>query len=101
MYLVHYCNSLVILFLLGSGKFSGKFRKGQTGKPEDTYRSVKMTEKDYEISDVVLKIAEEVKRSPAQVVMNWTLNRPYAPVPIAGVRYVCCIRDKHQNCLST
>lgn len=45
-----------------------------------------MTEQDYEINEVVNSIAEDIGRTPTQVVLNWELQQPGIVSPVLGVR---------------
>lgn len=47
-----------------------------------------MSEKDYKIQDVVLEIANELNRSPAQVAINWMLQRKGVPSVLIGARTI-------------
>lgn len=49
--------------VLGAGKFLGKYDR-KNGVPQ-TIRNNTITEKDFDISDVVVKIAKELNRTPA------------------------------------
>jgi aryl-alcohol dehydrogenase-like predicted oxidoreductase len=42
---------------------------------------------------VVKRVANEVGRTPAQVALNWTLNRPSVVAPILGVRTMSQLED--------
>jgi len=78
--------------VLGQGKFTGKYKKGE--KPEDAKRmGVTMSDKDYAIADEVCKIAQEIKRSAAQVALNWVLQRPERPTALIGCRTVAQLED--------
>jgi aryl-alcohol dehydrogenase-like predicted oxidoreductase len=43
-------------------------------------------ERTWSVVDVLLDVAEEVSKSPAQVAINWLLNRPGVTSPIIGAR---------------
>jgi aryl-alcohol dehydrogenase-like predicted oxidoreductase len=51
-----------------------------------------MSDKDYLIADEVVKVASEVKKTPSQVVLNWTLQKPNA-FPLVGVRTVDQLKE--------
>jgi aryl-alcohol dehydrogenase-like predicted oxidoreductase len=69
-----------------SGKFTGKYKKGED--PKDAQRKgVVMSDKDFEISEEVCKIAEEVGHTESQVTLNWALQQPNT-IPLVGVRTV-------------
>lgn len=43
-------------------------------------------ERTWSVTDVVLAVAGEVGRSPAQVALRWLLQRPAVTAPIIGAR---------------
>jgi len=72
--------------IVGQGKFTGKYRKGQETKNKDEGRKwINMSEKDYAIAEVVYQISDEVKRSPSQVCIAWMFAQPNN-FPLIGVR---------------
>jgi len=77
--------------VLGQGKYTGRFKRGETATGGRA--SVKMTEHDYIVSEEVVKIATEIKRTPSQVVLNWTINREEQPIPIVGVSSLRQLED--------
>eukprot|EP01120_Amphizonella_sp_Union-15-10_P017368 TRINITY_DN9621_c0_g1_i1.p1 TRINITY_DN9621_c0_g1~~TRINITY_DN9621_c0_g1_i1.p1 ORF type:complete len:325 (+),score=59.39 TRINITY_DN9621_c0_g1_i1:84-1058(+) len=72
--------------VLGQGKYTGKYKKGSQGAEDAKRGGLDFTEQDWLISDEVLKIAEEVKKTPSQVVLNWTLQQPGITSPLIGCR---------------
>jgi len=73
---------LVAWAVLGQGKYTGRFKReiGDTGGER---KFVKMSDKDYDISDVVNAVAEEVGRSPSQVCIAWVMKH-YQMFPCIG-----------------
>jgi aryl-alcohol dehydrogenase-like predicted oxidoreductase len=83
---------------LRGGWLSGKYRRGMTAPPEDTRVEAAAkegwseswdeyaTERTWDILDVLFAVAEEVGKSPAQVALNWLLQRPGVTAPIIGAR---------------
>ena len=43
--------------------------------------------------DELLAIAKETEKTPAQVALNWVLNRPGITAPIIGVRKMAHLED--------
>jgi len=76
--------------VLGQGKYTGKYKRGETAT---TGRTVTMTERDYVLAEEIGKIASEIKRTPSQVILNWTVNRAEKPIPIAGVSSLKQLED--------
>jgi len=83
---------------LRGGWLTGKFRRNMSAPPDGT--RVKMaeekgwseswsaynTERTWTIMDEFLAVANETGKSPAQVALNWLLNRPGVTCPIIGAR---------------
>jgi len=71
--------------ILSGGKLTGKYKRGE--KPVDAQRQfVNPTERDYTIADEIVKVAGEIKKSPAQVAVNWVLQQPGITSPLIGAR---------------
>jgi aryl-alcohol dehydrogenase-like predicted oxidoreductase len=81
---------------LQGGWLSGKFRRGMSKPPEDTrIRSGEGSvwswsaynhEQTWAILDALFAVAGEVAKTPAQVAINWLMNRPGVTAPIIGAR---------------
>jgi aryl-alcohol dehydrogenase-like predicted oxidoreductase len=83
---------------LRGGWLSGKYRRGMAAPPQGT--RVKMAEehgwseswstynneRTWSVLDALFAIAEQVGKSPAQVAINWLLQRPGVTAPIIGAR---------------
>ena len=90
---------------LRGGWLSGKYRRGMTEPPADTrisdaekYNwserwSVYANDRTWSVVDQLLAIAEEMEKTPAQVALNWVLNRPAITAPIIGVRTMAHLED--------
>ncbi len=83
---------------LRGGWLTGKYRRGMTAPPAGT-RIEKAeaegwseawdqyaTERTWNILDLLFAVAEEVGKTPAQVALNWLLQRPGVTAPIIGAR---------------
>jgi aryl-alcohol dehydrogenase-like predicted oxidoreductase len=76
---------------LAGGLLSGKYRRGQE-QPEGRQLSgwgeppVRDEEALYTVVDVLLRIAETLRASPAQVALAWLLGRPGITSVIVGAR---------------
>ncbi|MFW5771795.1 MAG: aldo/keto reductase [Phototrophicaceae bacterium] len=90
---------------LRGGWLSGKFRRGMTAPPEDS-RIHTAEEKGWSESwsnynneytwtviDALIAVAEEVGKTPAQVAINWLLQRPGVTAPIIGARTMQQLED--------
>ena len=83
---------------LRGGWLSGKFRRGMTAPPSDTRVkaaeemgwseswSAYNNERTWSILDELFAVAEEAGKAPAQVALNWLLQRPGVTAPIIGAR---------------
>lgn len=90
---------------LRGGWLSGKYRRDMEGPPQGT--RVDQASKEgwseswdaynnkhtWEVIDVLLAVAEETGKTPAQVSLNWLLNRPGVTAPIIGVRTMSHLED--------
>ena len=90
---------------LRGGWLSGKFRRGMTAPPEGT--RVKTAEEQgwseswsaynnehtWSVLDTLFAVAEEVGKAPAQVALNWLLQRPGVTAPIIGARTLEQLED--------
>ena len=85
---------------LRGGWLSGKYRRGMQAPPAGTRVeeaeakgwgeswSAYNNEHTWSVLDALFAVAEEVDKTPAQVALNWVLNRPTVTAPIIGTRTV-------------
>lgn len=90
---------------LRGGWLSGKYRRGMTAPPEGTRVetagklgwseswSAYDNEHTWSVIDAVFEVAEETGKTPAQIALNWLLNRPGVTAPIIGVRSLEHLKD--------
>jgi len=80
--------------ILAEGLLTGKHKKGaveaSSGRKDSVGRHLN-SDKNVEILAEVVKIAEEVKRTPAQVAINWLAQK--RTVPLVGARTVAQLED--------
>jgi aryl-alcohol dehydrogenase-like predicted oxidoreductase len=90
---------------LRGGWLSGKYRRGMTEPPANT--RIETAEKEgwgerwseyatdhtWNVIDELVAIAEECGKTPAQVALNWVVNRPGVTAPIIGVRTMHHLED--------
>ena len=69
--------------LLEGGTLTGKFNRGEAA--EDA-RVGRPPQKALDAAEVVMAIAEEIGRSPAQVAINWVRQQSPNVIPILGAR---------------
>lgn len=90
---------------LRGGWLSGKFRRGMGAPPPDT--RVKTAEEKgwgeswsnyanehtWRVLDALFEVSEEAGKHPAQVAINWLLQKPGVTAPIIGARTLAQIED--------
>ncbi len=74
--------------IIGGGVLSGKYRNrdAETFRYEEGAESERLAEHNLKIGDEVVKMAEQMGCSPAQVAINWVRQQPGVIIPIIGVR---------------
>ena len=90
---------------LRGGWLSGKYRRDMSAPPAETRIGVAeknswserwsnyANERTWGVIDELLAIAKETEKTPAQVALNWILNRPGITAPIIGVRTMAHLED--------
>lgn len=89
---------------LAGGVLSGKYTREDLNNTTQDYSSRKninlatgrLTEKALDIADVVVAVADELERTPAQVALAWTLLNPAVTSPIIGARHLGQLEDNLQ-----
>ncbi len=90
---------------LRGGWLSGKYRRGMKRPPEGT-RVEEAAEKGWgeawdkydnertwTVIDTLFAVAQETGKTPAQVALRWTIQRPGITAPIIGVRTIKHLQD--------
>jgi aryl-alcohol dehydrogenase-like predicted oxidoreductase len=84
---------------LGGGLLSGKFRAGQE-PPEESRIGVEamardrfLTERNVEIAETVVQVAQQLGRTPSQVALAWVAGQPGISAPIFGARTLEQLED--------
>jgi aryl-alcohol dehydrogenase-like predicted oxidoreductase len=70
---------------LGSGVLTGKYNRDRSTKARATLRG-EVKERDLGIAAEVVKVAEEIGRTPAQVALRWVMGGAGVIVPLVGAR---------------
>jgi len=90
---------------LRGGWLSGKYRRGMSGPPPDTRIeeaekqgwseswTLYANEHTWQVIDMLLAIAAEVEKTPAQAALNWLLRKPTVSAPIIGARTLAHLED--------
>ena len=78
--------------VLGGGILSGKYNKN---RDEEGRAKINKSIKDdnLRIAEVVIKVAEEIGKTPSQVALNWVRQHPGVIIPIIGAKYSKQLRD--------
>jgi aryl-alcohol dehydrogenase-like predicted oxidoreductase len=84
---------------LAGGLLSGKYkREGNTGRGEGRLTMPnpmfnKFTEHNWRILEVLLDVAKQISRTPAQVALNWLVTQPGVTSTILGATKVAQLED--------
>jgi len=81
---------------LGAGVLTGKYLGNEAGDGEGTrvaQSSSRRSERNLAIAQVVVDIAKECGKSPAQVALNWLLQQRGVTSPILGARTLAQLED--------
>jgi len=70
---------------LGSGILTGKYNRDAGAKGRATLRG-RIKERDLGIAAEVVRLADEIGRSPAQVALAWVRGAPGVIIPLVGAR---------------
>lgn len=76
--------------LVKAGTLTGKFNQGSV---EEETRVGRPPQKALDAAEVVMAIAEEIGRSPAQVAINWVRQQAPNIIPLLGARRLSQIED--------
>jgi aryl-alcohol dehydrogenase-like predicted oxidoreductase len=76
--------SILAFDLLGGGALTGKFNK--PGGPDESTRRRSASEAETAAAEVLLRLAGEIGRTPAQIAINWARRRYGHVIPILGAR---------------
>lgn len=78
---------------LASGLLTGKHSKSDVDSGRGMLVANKLSDRNTTISQAVAKVAQEIDKSPAQVALNWLLQKPGTVIPIIGARTVKQLED--------
>ncbi|MCH6574604.1 MAG: aldo/keto reductase [Bacteroidetes bacterium] len=83
---------------LGGGILSGKYnkKKDEEGRAK-IYKSI--NDENLRIAAEVIKVAEEIGKSPSQVALNWVRQQPGVIIPIIGAKTEKQLKD-NLECLN-
>jgi len=87
---------------LGSGVLTGKYKREGKGNGKNRLEQLKdsgnpvfnkLTDKNFDIADKVVEIADKLGKSPAQVALNWATKRPGITSTIIGASKMKQLED--------
>lgn len=90
---------------LGSGVLTGKYNKKKRSAADgkrveairdmmsDDYANNIVSERNLEIAQEVVNIADDIGKTPAQVAINWVRQKPGVMIPILGARKLTQLKD--------
>ncbi|MFP9062223.1 aldo/keto reductase [Natrialbaceae archaeon A-chndr2] len=79
---------------LAGGFLTGKYEREETpptesrGDHEERFRETYLTEKNFDVLDIVREVADEYDASPIQISLAWLLEHPAVTAPVVGPRTV-------------
>ncbi|KAG0085531.1 hypothetical protein BGZ93_000626 [Podila epicladia] len=79
--------------ILAEGFLTGKHTKAEAGSTKRQVTGHFADPKNWRILDEVRAIAAECSKTPAQVVLNWTMQKPGITAPLLGVRTIEQLED--------
>lgn len=71
--------------VVGSGVLTGKYNRDREARGRARMRG-QIRKRDLDITAEVIKVADELGRTPSQVALNWVRQGPGVIVPIVGAR---------------
>jgi aryl-alcohol dehydrogenase-like predicted oxidoreductase len=77
--------------LLSGGTLTGKFNR--PGGPGEPTRSDRASEGEQAAAEVLVQVANEIGRTPAQVAINWARQQSENIIPILGARRLAQVQD--------
>lgn len=81
---------------LKSGALSGKYTRGNGGKQKSgrgAWVESALTDKTYDVIEVLLEVAREADTTPARVALAWVQQRPGVTSTIIGARTLAQLED--------
>jgi aryl-alcohol dehydrogenase-like predicted oxidoreductase len=90
---------------LRGGWLSGKYHRGMSAPPADTRIEeagkhgwgeswdLYANERTWQVIDQLTSVAKETRKTPAQVALNWLLQKPVVTAPIIGARSLSHLED--------
>lgn len=91
----HHQITLLPWGILSAGVLTGKFLRNHEQATRVDPASLNLTEKEINIVQEVVAIADELGRSPSQVAINWVRQQNHwtSIIPIIGARYLDQLKD--------
>lgn len=78
---------------LKSGVLTGKFKRGGEGSSRGIGANMHLTDKTFDLLDVMHEAASALDTTPARIAINWVHNRPGVTSTIIGARTMAQLED--------
>ncbi|KAJ3078413.1 hypothetical protein HK102_004525 [Quaeritorhiza haematococci] len=78
--------------VMGQGKFTGKHKRGEPG-PDEGRKGLKISDRDFDIQDVVIEIAKKHRRTASQIALRYVLQTPGMTTALLGPRTLEQLED--------
>ncbi len=79
--------------VLGAGVLTGKYSRGSQPEEGRAKEGAARRERNLEIADVVVSVAEEIGCTPSQVAISWVRQQEGVVIPLIGARNLSQLRD--------
>ncbi len=79
--------------VLGAGVLTGKYSRGAAPEEGRVKESAAKIDRNLEIADSVIEIADEIGCTPSQIAISWTRQQRGVMVPLIGARNVEQLKD--------
>jgi len=79
--------------VLGAGTLTGKYSRGASPEEGRAKEGAATDERNLEIADVVVDIADEIACTPSQVAVSWVRQQDGVIVPLVGARNLVQLED--------
>lgn len=79
--------------ILGAGVLTGKYNRDNPPEEGRAKKGAATVERNLDIAQTVIDIADEIGCSPSQVAIRWVMQQPGTLVPLLGARNLKQIED--------
>ena len=79
--------------ILGAGVLTGKYNRGNPPEEGRAKKGAATKERNLEIAEAVIDVADEIGCTPGQVAIRWMMDRPGTVIPLLGARNLEQLND--------